>query len=45
MQKCGFGKNLHMPCCDGSHNRSEKQYAEWKRQIDLEQQKSDSIKK
>jgi CDGSH-type Zn-finger protein len=30
--KCGCGRSLHMPYCDGSHGRSEAQYAEWKLQ-------------
>jgi CDGSH-type Zn-finger protein len=38
MPKCGCGRSLHMPYCDGSHGRSEKQYAEWKLQTELEQQ-------
>lgn len=45
MHTCGCGKSLHMPYCDGSHDRSEKQYAEWKRQTELEHQEFDSIKK
>ena len=36
--KCGRGRSLHMPYCDGSHGRSDKQYAEWKLQTELEQQ-------
>jgi CDGSH-type Zn-finger protein len=38
MPKCGCGRSLHQPYCDGSHGRSEKQYAEWKLQTELEQQ-------
>ena len=41
---CGCGKSLHMPYCDGSHGRSEEQYAEWKRQTELEKKSSDTIK-
>jgi CDGSH-type Zn-finger protein len=33
---CGCGRSLHLPHCDGSHGRNEKQYAEWKRQCELE---------
>jgi CDGSH-type Zn-finger protein len=39
--KCGCGKSLHMPYCDGSHGRSVEQYEEWKRQTELEKQKSE----
>jgi CDGSH-type Zn-finger protein len=40
--KCGCGKSLHMPYCDGSHGRSPEQYEEWKRQTELEKKQSDS---
>ena len=43
--KCGCGRSLHMPYCDGSHGRSEKQYAEWKLQTALENQKAETAKK
>jgi len=42
--KCGCGRSLHMPYCDGSHGRSEAQYEEWKRQTELEKQKTESSK-
>jgi len=42
--KCGCGRSLHMPYCDGSHGRSEEQYAEWKRQTELENKNPDAIK-
>jgi len=42
--KCGCGRSLHMPYCDGSHGRSEAQYEEWKRQTALEKQKTESSK-
>jgi CDGSH-type Zn-finger protein len=38
LPKCGCGRSLHMPHCDGSHGRSEQQYAQWKLQTELEQQ-------
>lgn len=41
---CGCGKSLHMPYCDGSHGRSEEQYADWKRQTELEKQNTDPVK-
>lgn len=34
--RCGCGKSLHQPYCDGSHARSVDQYEEWKRKIELE---------
>ena len=34
--KCGCGRSLHMPYCDGSHGRSDAQYAEWKLQTEQE---------
>lgn len=43
--KCGCGRSLHMPYCDGSHGRSEEQYEEWKRQTALEKQKAAADKK
>ncbi|MGZ8984633.1 MAG: CDGSH iron-sulfur domain-containing protein [Methylotenera sp.] len=43
--KCGCGRSLHKPYCDGSHGRSEAQYEEWKRQTELEKQEADVIKK
>lgn len=42
MPTCGCGKSLHKPYCDGSHGRSEEQYAEWKRQTELENKNADS---
>jgi CDGSH-type Zn-finger protein len=35
--KCGCGKSLHQPYCDGSHARNEQQYKEWQRKVELEQ--------
>jgi len=42
--KCGCGRSLHMPYCDSSHGRSEKQYAEWKLQTALENQNAETAK-
>lgn len=41
---CGCGRSLHMPYCDGSHGRSEEQYLEWQRQMELESQQNAAIK-
>lgn len=43
--KCGCGRSLHMPYCDGSHGRSEEQYQEWQRQTELDSQQKATIKK
>ncbi|CAB4128407.1 Iron sulphur-containing domain, CDGSH-type [uncultured Caudovirales phage] len=34
--RCGCGKSLHQPYCDGSHARSDQQLKEWKDKCDLE---------
>lgn len=34
--KCGCGKTMHPPYCDGSHARNDEQYADWKRKVELE---------
>lgn len=33
--RCGCGKSLSQPYCDGSHARTDEQYAEWKRLTEL----------
>ena len=33
---CVCGKSLHKPHCDGSHARTDEQYEEWKRRVELE---------
>jgi len=38
--KCGCGRSLHMPYCDGSHGRSDAQYEEWKLQTQEESLKA-----
>lgn len=35
--RCGCGKSLHKPYCDGSHARTEEQMKEWKDKCDLEE--------
>ena len=34
--RCGCGKTMHPPYCDGSHARNEQQYKEWRDKIELE---------
>jgi CDGSH-type Zn-finger protein len=34
--RCGCGKSLHQPYCDGSHGRNEQQMREWRDKVDLE---------
>ena len=34
--RCGCGKSLHQPYCDGSHARNEQQMREWKDKVELE---------
>lgn len=34
--KCGCGKSLHMPYCDGSHGRSPEEYEAWKLEVATE---------
>lgn len=41
MPKCGCGKSLHMPYCDGSHGRSPEEYEAWKQEV-AEKEKKDS---
>jgi CDGSH-type Zn-finger protein len=36
--KCGCGKSLHMPYCDGSHGRSPEEYEAWKLEVAAENQ-------
>jgi CDGSH-type Zn-finger protein len=34
--RCGCGKSLHQPYCDGSHGRNEQQMKEWQDKIELD---------
>ena len=34
--RCGCGKSLHQPYCDGSHARNEQQMQEWRDKVELE---------
>lgn len=34
LPKCGCGKSLHMPHCDGSHGRSPEQLEAWKLEVE-----------
>ena len=43
--KCGCGRSLHMPYCDGSHGRSDAQYAEWKTQTEADNDQAIQDKK
>lgn len=35
--RCGCGKSLHQPYCDGSHARTDEQMRAWKDKCDLEE--------
>jgi CDGSH-type Zn-finger protein len=41
--KCGCGKTLHPPYCDGSHGRNEQQYKEWQDKIELEKYRKEAM--
>ncbi len=34
--RCGCGRSLHQPYCDGSHARNEQQMLEWRDRVELE---------
>ena len=34
--RCGCGKSLDQPYCDGSHARTDEQYKEWKNKRELD---------
>ena len=41
--RCGCGKSLHQPYCDGSHARNEEQLREWKDKVELEQYRQQAM--
>lgn len=41
--RCGCGKSLHQPYCDGSHARNAEQMKEWKDKMDLENYRKEAI--
>ena len=41
--RCGCGKTLHQPYCDGSHARNEEQLREWKDKVELERYRQQAM--
>lgn len=41
--RCGCGKSLHQPYCDGSHARNEEQMREWRDKVDLERYRQEAM--
>ena len=40
--KCGCGKSLHKPYCDGSHARNEQQMKEWADKVELDRYRAEA---
>lgn len=34
--RCGCGRSLHQPYCDGSHGRTDAEMTEWRNKVELE---------
>jgi CDGSH-type Zn-finger protein len=41
--KCGCGKSLHQPYCDGSHARNEQQMKEWADRVELDRYRQEAM--
>jgi CDGSH-type Zn-finger protein len=41
--RCGCGKSIHQPYCDGSHARTDQQLKEWHDKIELERYRRDAM--
>jgi CDGSH-type Zn-finger protein len=41
--KCGCGKSLHQPYCDGSHARNEQQMREWADKVELDRYRQEAM--
>lgn len=41
--RCGCGKSLHQPYCDGSHARNDQELKEWADQVELEKYRQEAM--
>jgi CDGSH-type Zn-finger protein len=41
--RCGCGKSLHQPYCDGSHARTDKEMLEWADKVELEKYRKEAM--
>jgi len=41
--RCGCGKSLHQPYCDGSHARNDQEMKEWQDKVELERYRQEAL--
>lgn len=41
--RCGCGKSLHQPYCDGSHARNDQELKEWADRVELEKYRQEAM--
>jgi len=41
--RCGCGKSLHQPYCDGSHARNDQELKDWADRVELEKYRQEAM--
>jgi hypothetical protein len=41
--RCGCGRSLHQPYCDGSHARNDEELKEWADKVELEKYRKEAM--